>query len=302
MALSIGGKSIESWGGTQLALALLSSLVVFSLPPNALAFAFDFSNGWWTALQTFEPWDGRVYFALAIVLTVLLLTLHPTSLIRRLLYYVPIVLLCAAYRAPLGDKAATAASTGAYQYGILLAGWTMRILDRLYLNRPEEAFRYKGEETISPLTYTPLQKLGWAVELMIVTRGVGWNWEIRQIPKMPQLSRRGFLLWKARSALLTICMLYIIRLAANSLTRLSEDNIAKGESRVASLLLHPVSLHAFMYASWAFVVYSSLNLAENLFALFFVGFRVTKRWGQQEMWPPVFGDVRDSYSIRRGWG
>ncbi|KAL7912362.1 membrane bound O-acyl transferase family domain-containing protein [Trichoderma velutinum] len=303
MSTSVDGKGAGSWDAAKASsiYAVVLAVALVSLPPNSLALAVAFFNAAIRELQTPERWDGRIYFALAIVLTVLLLMLHPRSIVRRALYYAPLILLYRAYRAPLGDQTATTASTGSYQFGILLASWTMRILDRLYLNDPETAFRYKGEEDTSPVTYKPAQKLFWALELMAVTRGIGWNWQIRQIPAMPQLSRGGFLLWKAKSAVVTIIVLYAIRAASALLVQLF-DGLDDRTGSLAAALLHPVCLHVFMYTSWAFVVFSSLNLAENFFALFFVGFRITERWSKVDMWPPVFGDVRTSYSIRRGWG
>ncbi|RFU28964.1 hypothetical protein B7463_g7366, partial [Scytalidium lignicola] len=248
-----------------------------------------------------DMWDGRVYFVLGIASAPLLLMLHPNSVIRRMLYYTPLALLLCAYHAPLGSKTAGSPSTGAYQFGILLASWTMRILDRMYLNDPEATFlRIDNGETKSPLTYTPLQKLGWALELMCVTRGIGWNWQIAQIPPQKPRSRRSFFLMKARKAILTIGMLYIVRMAATALLQLAE-NVDRA-NKWAKLLLHPAFLHSFMYASWAFVVYSSLNLAENILAFVFVGLRITQCWSQPEMWPSIFGSIKESYGIRRSWG
>ncbi|KAH8816082.1 membrane bound O-acyl transferase family-domain-containing protein [Xylogone sp. PMI_703] len=248
-----------------------------------------------------DLWDGRVYFVLAILSTPILLSLPPSSVIRRALYYLPLLLLFYAYNAPLGSGTPDSPSTGAYQFGILLASWTMRILDRMYLNDPETAFlRIDDEKPQSPLKYSPLEKLGWALELMFVTRGVGWNWQISQIPPQKALSRGSFLFKKAREAVVTIGILCMIKVASASLLRLAEG--VSEANMLTTLLLHPAFLHAFMYASWAFVVFSSLNLAENIMALIFVGFRITKRWSHPEMWPSVFGSIKESYGIRRSWG
>lgn len=254
------------------------------------------------ALLFIKYLDGRVYFAAAILSTTILLTLHPQSRIRRYFYCLPILLLLCAYRAPLGAEPPSTASTGSYQFGILLASWSMRILDRLYLNQPEEAFRFSEDEHISPTEYTLFNKFCWAVELMVVTRGIGWNWQIKQIPIMPRLSRREFLLWKAKSAITTALILVVIRAVSKTILALLIHKGPSGSLTPTSTLAEAVILHVFMYASWAFIVYSSLDLAENMFAILFVGLRLTKRWSRPEMWPSVFGNVTDSYSIRRGWG
>lgn len=288
-------------------LVAISALLIVFLGPSSLARLLELYHG--DRSITIGLWDGRVYFAAAVILTPLLLILHPESFLRRTLYYLPLVLLFLAYRAPLGSREDKSTSTGAYQFGILLASWTMRILDRLYINDPEEAFQYMEHEDgverpkTSPRTYSPMKKLAWAVELMVVTRGVGWNWQIQQIPKQPRLSRTSLVLRKLQSAAFTIATLQMIRVSSSALIRLSMD-VSSGTRNEAwtAVFLHPVFLHIFMYTAWAFVVYSSLNLPENIFAMIFVGLGISQRWSQPEMWPPVFGQLRDSYSIRRSWG
>jgi hypothetical protein len=181
----------------------------------------------------------------------------------------------------------------------------MRILDRVYLNDPEAAFSRNGiddEEGRGPITYNPIKKFIWALELITVTRGIGWNWQISQIPPQQNIKRGSFLVMKFWKACFTCFGLYFIIFSSKYLVALAEveaqEEIPKWISRA---LLHPIFLHVFVYATWAFVVYSSLDLAENILAIVFVGLRITKRWSEPDAWPPVFGSIGESYGFRRSW-
>jgi len=181
----------------------------------------------------------------------------------------------------------------------------MRILDRLYLNDPETTFLRKGiddKEGHGPITYNPIKKFIWGLELITVTRGIGWNWQISQIPPQQDLERGPFLFMKFRKACLTCLGLRFVISSSQYLLALARGEEAREiPAWTSQVLLHPIFLHFFIYATWAFVVYSSLNLAENLLAIVFVGLRITKTWSEPAAWPSVFGSIREGYGFRRGW-
>ena len=244
------------------------------------------------------------YLGLAVFAVPFLLSFHPRSMIRRVLYLLPLVLVIEAYRTP-GNV--TIRSTGAgYQFGLLLASLTMRILDRFYLNDPEATFLRTGvddKEGQGPITYTPIKKFFWALQLITVTRGIGWNWQISQIPERPRLARGPFLLMKLRKALLTYAGLRFVIVSSSFLLSLAQHEPEVGISTQASVvLLHPLMLQLYIYASWVFVVYGSLSWAENMLAITFVGLGITKSWSQPDAWPSTFGSIKESYGFRRSWG
>jgi hypothetical protein len=233
-----------------------------------------------------------------------ILSFHPKSLIRRTLYFLPLFLMIGAYRAPSSTNSIS--FSGDYQFGLLLASWTMRILDRLYLNDPEATFLRNGidnEDARGPTSYNPMKKFIWGLELITVTRGIGWNWQIPQVPPQRHLKRGPFLFMKFRKACLTYLGLRFVIFSSKYLLALAEaEEIQRGiPAWTSRALVHPIFLHVFVYATWAFVVYSSLNLSENILAIAFVGFRITKRWSEPATWPSVFGSITESYGFRRSW-
>jgi hypothetical protein len=233
-----------------------------------------------------------------------ILSFHPKSLIRRALYVLPLLLIVSAYRSISSTNSKS--FSGDYQFGLLLASWTMRILDRLYLNDPEATFLRNGidnEDSRGSITYNPIKKFIWGLELITVTRGIGWNWQISQIPPQQDLKRGPFLFMKFRKAFLTYLGLHFVIFSSEYLLALAKAEEAQEEIPVwtSRVLLHPICQYVFVYAAWAFVVYGSLSLAENLLAIVFVGLRITKRWSQPAAWPSVFGSIRESYGFRRSW-
>jgi hypothetical protein len=224
-------------------------------------------------------------------------------MVRRALYFLPLLLIFYAYRTP--SETNSKSFSGDYQFGLLLASWTMRILDRMYFNDPEKTFLRKGideKEGHGPITYSPIKKFIWGLELITVTRGIGWNWQIPQIPPHQDLRRGPFLFMKLRKACLTCLGLCFVICSSQYLLVLARRGEVQGISAWTSqVLLHPVFLHFFIYATWAFVVYSSLSLAENLLAIVFVGLRITKTWSEPAAWPSVFGSMTEGYGFRRGW-
>lgn len=253
---------------------------------------------------TTPQWSARQYSVMAMLSVPFILSFHPKSFIRQTLYFLPLLLLFHAYRTPSSTNSKS--FSGDYQFGLLLASWTMRIFDRLYLNDPEATFLRSGiddEVGRGPITYNPIKKFIWGLELITETRGIGWNWQISQIPPQKDLKRVPFLFMKLRKACLTYLGLLFVISSSHYLLTLSK---VKEEAReiplwTSQVLLNPVFLHFYVYASWAFVVYSSLNLSENILAIAFVGLRITKRWSEPAAWPSVFGSIKESYGFRRSW-
>ncbi|KAI9781399.1 MAG: hypothetical protein M1839_005993 [Geoglossum umbratile] len=254
-------------------------------------------------LFTIPKWSGRQYSMMAMLSVPFILSFHPKSTTRRALYFLPLILIINAYRTPNGTNSKS--FSGDYQFGLLLASWTMRILDRFYLNDPEATFLRKeidDKPGRGPITYNPIKKFIWGLELIVVTRGIGWNWQISQIPPQRNLKRGPFLSMKLRKACFTYLGLCFVISSSQYLLALARFEEARQTPTWASqVLLHPIFLYCFIYTSWAFVVYGSLSLGENLLAIAFVGLRITKRWSEPSAWPSLFGSIREGYGFRRSW-
>lgn len=246
--------------------------------------------------------NGQQYLILALFTVPILLSFHPASIVRRVFYYLPLVLLFQAFRTPC-KLDASSSFTGGYHFGLLLSAWTLRIIDRLYLNSPEETFfRNTAYDDTSemPINYSPLKKFMWAIELISVTRGIGWNWQISQIPSQQTLSRGAFVWMRFSKAFGLYLALRLVILSSDILLALAarESHI---NPAIRMILFNRAFLHLYIYACWAFIVYCSLDLADNILAIFFVSTSIYKPWSEPSAWPPVFGSFYDSYGLRRLW-
>lgn len=255
-----------------------------------------------------DPTDftPQQYAILAVLAVPFVLSFHPRSVLRRFLYFLPLALLLKAWLMP-------GRTSWDYQFGLLLTSWTLRVVDRLYLNDPEKTFLRNGIDSakpgMGPETYDPISKFIWGLELITVTRGIGWNWQVSSIPEHKVVEKKAFLRMKLRKAVLTYLGLHVSVWTSKFLLALGESPLVETAAgpvlvpaALRDVLLSTVALHVFMYVSWAFMVYASLSLPENLFALFFVGLGVGGTWSQPEMWPSVFGPLSEGYSFRRTWG
>src|SRR5213075_2514881 len=107
------------------------------------------------------------------------------------------------------------------------------------------------KEGQGPITYRPVKKFIWGLELIAVTRGIGWNWQISQIPPQQGLKRGPFLLMKFRKACLTYLGLGFVISSSQHLLSLADNETAPVFPAWASrALLHPLFLHFYIYAMW----------------------------------------------------
>ncbi|KAF2084895.1 hypothetical protein K490DRAFT_59214 [Saccharata proteae CBS 121410] len=257
------------------------------------------------SLENFEDtyvatsdFSAQQYAIMAVLAVPFVLSFHPKSTVRKVLYFLPMLLLIKAWFVP-------GKTSWDYQFGLLLTSWTWRVIDRLYFNDPEATFHRVGIDDKpghGPSTYDPISKFIWALELIVVTRGIGWNWQVSSIPPHTTTKKGPFLLMKLRKAVLTYLGLHLSVQCSDFLLQLGAGTPPfPVPEMVQRVLLSTLFLHAFMYTSWAYMVYASLSLPENLFALFFVGLGVGGKWAQPEAWPSVFGPISKSYSFRSLW-
>jgi hypothetical protein len=225
-----------------------------------------------------------------------ILTLPPDSPIRKALYPLPAFLIASAFLAPKPPILKNV--TEQHQFGVMLALWGARLLDRLYLNQPETAFQRKDDQKAgeTPSTFAPLQKFLWALELITVSRGEGWNWEVgvSSTEGKQYRDRASFLKMRIRKILL-------IYLGLCS-TVLTSKFILHHVDIFSNSPLASVALRIFMWWGYFSVTYSNMTVAEDILSVIFVGLRIGDRWSEPTAWPPTFGDATEAYSFRRFWG
>ncbi len=224
-----------------------------------------------------------------------LLSLHPDSIIRKALYPAPLLLISGAFLAPapllLHNKEET------YKYGKFLSVWLFTILDRLYLNQPEESFKRKGiddaEDGEGPESLPPAQKILWATELITISRGVGWNWQVGGTPPAPTDGRRTFLVKRTMKVLAE----YASVIATQSICKwlLTRSSLPDG-------FLTNTALRFLLWWGYFSITHMDMSFQEDLLSIIFVGLGIGKRWSQPSAWPPAFGSAASAYSFRNFWG
>ncbi|KAL5405915.1 hypothetical protein PMIN03_008117 [Paraphaeosphaeria minitans] len=192
-----------------------------------------------------------------------------------------------------------------YQSGLLLGNLTLRYLDRLYLHVPEDEFRRIHEDGVEerPETLSMGQKLGWSAELLMTTRGVGWNWRVKGTPKAVSRRRSAFVLDRL---LRWVAMYGGIFLAERVCEGILTEWAQLPEGLVKSSLLAVTRNSMFLYA-WIVLVlgltiYTHFAMLMLPLALLCVGFGFGPiRWQQPDAWPATFGSLAEAHSLRRFW-
>lgn len=192
-----------------------------------------------------------------------------------------------------------------YQSGLLLGNLTLRYLDRLYLHVPEEEFHRIHENGVEerPETLSMGQKLGWSAELLMTTRGVGWNWRVKGTPKAMSRRRTAFIFDRL---LRWVAMYGAIFLAERVCEGILDEWAQLPEGLIKSGLLAVTQNSMFLYA-WIVLVlgltiYTHFAMLVLPLALLCVGFGFGPiRWRQPDAWPAIFGSLAEAHSLRRFW-
>lgn len=247
------------------------------------------------SLPVFSLSHASCYTFASLAVAPALLSLPSSSLARKYLYPAPLLLLAGAFFAP--KPSALEDVNEQYQFGLLLGLWTFRLLDRLYLNEAEPTFKLKEDVKTDPDHYSPVKKLAWALELVTVSRGVGWNWGV-EVPSTASKSYRdkiSFLQMRIKKILYIYLGLSATALASGFVLR-HQNLFPPGN------LLSSTALRLLMWWGYFANVYSSKTLSEDFLSVIFVGLGIGGRWSEPASWPPTFGNAAEAYSFRRFWG
>ncbi|KAI1366409.1 hypothetical protein F5Y08DRAFT_351350 [Xylaria arbuscula] len=240
------------------------------------------------------PLNVSQFLLIATAMTPVILLWAPKSTIRRALYPIQLFCLAATLVAPLPPGQSQA---DLYNLGLQVGTIGARILDRIYMHSPEDTFLRVGVDDKphkGPVSYSTGGKARWAIELILSARGIGWNWQVGGVPRPETAPTRwSFVRSRVRTTLLTFTLIHAVTLIASHILHVDDDN---------SFLRNTFFLRFFTTAGWLTVIYGHLTLPENLVAIFFVTTGLGGRFASPQQWPPMFGDISESYSIRRCWG
>ncbi|PKY05717.1 hypothetical protein P168DRAFT_341276 [Aspergillus campestris IBT 28561] len=187
--------------------------------------------------------------------------------------------------------------------------YAVHLASLLFLEKatPKSALGHKptGANKHSP----PQKDHSIAFRLCSSTRGIGTNWQVKNIPpvpgvlhaRAPQRATRGFLLRQSAIICWIYCWLRVIHLVWNQYIQGLSQTLfpLEEESALYSLVLERAIVRMFS----GFVVLmggvrASLELAYRIASVLCVGLGVS---GAQE-WPPMFGSTWEAYTLRKFWG
>jgi hypothetical protein len=246
-----------------------------------------------------------VGYALAAMLAVpIVLTLPPRSSIRTILYPRPLALWALSYLSPKPSFLSTPSEQN--HFGVQLVPWGIRILDRMYLNDPEQTFRRRDQENekkqARPERSDRVQKFLWSLELITVTRGVGWNWDVTLRNPGKCQDRPSFTRKRIHKILLIVLLLVAFGLLSDYIVSCEATLRSWQRSGILLAGLVSLSLRLYIWIGYGIVTYASLTLPHDIMSVIFVGTGIGGSWAEPASWPPTFGDPLDAYSFRPFWG
>ncbi|KAL1602692.1 hypothetical protein SLS60_006112 [Paraconiothyrium brasiliense] len=251
----------------------------------------------------FPHMDFQTCFILSFITAVLTPCFRRGSVGRSGILALQVYFTIQAYLAPVKPTGNLAVS---YSSGVLFGNVTLRYLDRLYLHVPEEEFRRIQEDGVEerPDTLSLGQKLEWSAELLLTTRGIGWNWRVQGTPKPMNRTRTAFV---SDRLVRWVAMYGGIFLAERVCEGILNEWAQLPDSLVKSGLLALTNNNVFLHTWIVFVlgltVYTHFAMITLPLALLCVGFGLGPiSWRQPEAWPATFGSLTEAYSLRRFWG
>ncbi|KAI0883682.1 membrane bound O-acyl transferase family-domain-containing protein [Annulohypoxylon maeteangense] len=157
-----------------------------------------------------------------------------------------------------------------------------------YIGNPEKPLPGGGVGDRDSPTY--LQKLKWAVRLTATPRGIGWDWQVKNVPPHPgaNLPPLQFVwgqvvevVWRTALKAVAVYVIGVCKAVQLSTTSL-----------VADWLLDTTV--AWCGAVWSWNTIGASNAAG---AAITVMLGICEPWE----WPPVFGSLGDAWSVRQVW-
>lgn len=247
--------------------------------------------------------DFRQLTVLSFFLTITTLSFPYGSPLRLGFLLLQITVTAQAYFAPAPSNMTNVAEL--YTFGLLLGNLTARYFDRLYLRVPEKTFhRLVDGEAEDPNMLPPLKKPLWALELVITTRGIGWNWRVPGNPPPSSSSRREFLQACILKYVTMYVGLYFISVGSQMiLSGFKHVHNTTLRGALVAMTSNCIFLIIYVPLGWMAVINSHFGIYMFPLQVLCVGLHIgPKAWQSPEAWPPNFGSISEAYRIRRFWG
>ncbi|EMD33236.1 hypothetical protein CERSUDRAFT_87546 [Gelatoporia subvermispora B] len=137
------------------------------------------------------------------------------------------------------------------------------------------------------------RRVYWVLCIGHCPRGVGWNWQVANVPSPPQDTHRVFV----RKQLLRLMRCFLLLDIAQSYIHLN-PLFARSGIEARSIASQGYGMRCLSIVAWGYTPYGMITMQYSLLAAVHVGLG----YSDPESWPDLFGVWRDAYTVRRFWG
>ncbi|KAA1478061.1 hypothetical protein DENSPDRAFT_829531 [Dentipellis sp. KUC8613] len=222
------------------------------------------------------------------ILMCALLTLGPPLWVRVLGFLVYLYPTYVALHCSMGEPMQN------YSLGSGFIGQVLAAVHLLLLTSPVDEIRHERDTFKTSARELPLlRRAYWALCIERGPRGVGWSYQVSNIPPRPRMSRGEFIRSRLLWALWYLVLIDIAQTYQHThpLFHLTGDSMQSVGSE--GYLLRCVNIIAFMATPYAL-----LNLQYTVLALC----TVVLGTSYPEDWPDMFGKWSECYTVRKFWG
>ncbi|OBZ71261.1 hypothetical protein A0H81_08450 [Grifola frondosa] len=193
-------------------------------------------------------------------------------------------------------RGVTAFSTGDelqdYSIGSSISGQLLTACHLLWLTDPLKDFKY-NHESVQPQSLPLWRRIYWAICVDHSPRGIGWNYQVTNVPPPPTSPRGHFI----RTRILRAVRSFLLLDLAQSYIHLNPLFASKGADALPieaqNYLLRCLSIVAFCSTP-----YGMMNMQYSLLSVIHVVLGLS----EPSDWPDVYGSWSDAYTVRRFWG
>ncbi|KAG1815115.1 membrane bound O-acyl transferase family-domain-containing protein [Suillus subaureus] len=172
-----------------------------------------------------------------------------------------------------------------YMLGSTIASYAVHSFYLLSLGRPLKSIKNGDKLKVHEHWW---KRILHVAHVMQSPRGVGWNYQVNNVPAAPRQPRRSFILTSSLRAACHAVLFEVARLyvwynpACSSVTVETRSYVARCADTIAFIGLTYWGLNAGYFAMAAGSVALGLH--------------------EPRMWLDLFGSWRDAYTVRRAWG
>ncbi|PCH37581.1 hypothetical protein WOLCODRAFT_140944 [Wolfiporia cocos MD-104 SS10] len=166
-----------------------------------------------------------------------------------------------------------------YVMGCSLANQFLHAFHLLWLTDPLMELHHERDH-VHPSQLSFIRRIYWALCTLYSYRGVGWNYQVANVPERIKTPKWRFALQKLSSALR--CYVFI--------------------DAIQLYILHTNPQDRLQHCLYGLARFSTMYAFLALYYALFATVSVTIGLSEPQDWPAVFGKWSDAYTIRRFWG